>query len=392
MTMLTAPILYLMKIFLITLSILILFSFRNCFVSGENQHTLTHSDSTLIISISVVGDIMCHAPQFEYARVGIDSFDFNPTFRMVSEHLSKSDFTFGNLETVFAGKKSKYTGYPQFNSPNDLADALKNAGFDLLTTSNNHSLDRGEEGIKKTIAELVRRNINYNGTYIDQVDRDSIRLFNIKGITIAFLAYSYGTNGNPIPKGKSHLVNLINYESIQRDMQAAKSKNPDIVLVHYHFGDEYKREPSDYQKEVVNKTIEMGADIIIGGHPHVLQPIQFIKSEKSVLDSVFVAYSMGNFISNQRKRFTDAGGILTLNISKNNFSKKISIENVEFTPTWVFKGNSGNKNEYVILPSISSMKDTSINYLNKSQLKKINESINDSKEVIAKYSNPVIFK
>ena len=169
-----------MKIFLITLAILILSSFRNCFVSGEKQDTPTHSDSTLTITISAVGDIMCHAPQFEYARVGIDSFDFNPVFRLVSENLSKSDFTFGNLETVFGGKKAKYTGYPRFNSPSQLADAFKNAGFDLLTTSNNHSLDRGEEGIKKTIAELDNRSINYNGTYADQKDRDSIRIFNIK--------------------------------------------------------------------------------------------------------------------------------------------------------------------------------------------------------------------
>lgn len=374
-----------MKIFLITLSILILSSFRNCFVSGEKQDTPAHSDSTLTITISAVGDIMCHAPQFEYARVGIDSFDFNPVFRLVSEDLAKSDFTFGNLETVFAGKKTQYTGYPRFNSPSQLADALKNAGFDLLTTSNNHSLDRGEEGINKTIAELDRRNINYNGTYIDQVDRDSIRIFNIKGITIAFLAYSYGTNGNPIPNGKSYLINLIDLESIQRDIQTAKSKNTDIVLVHYHFGDEYKSEPSDYQKEVVNKTIEMGADIIIGGHPHVLQPVQFVKSSKSVFDSVFVAYSLGNFISNQRKRYTDTGGVLTLHISKNIFDKSIKISAVEFVPTWVFKGSTGNKNEYVILPAITSINDSSISFLNKKHIKKINKSIRDTEEVLSKY-------
>jgi poly-gamma-glutamate capsule biosynthesis protein CapA/YwtB (metallophosphatase superfamily) len=390
--MFTTPILYLMKILLITLSILILPSFRNCFVSGEKQDTPTHSDSTITISISVVGDIMCHAPQFEYSRVGTDSFDFNPVFRLVSENLSKSDFTFGNLETVFAGKKAKYTGYPRFNSPSQLADALKNAGFDLLTTSNNHSLDRGEEGIKRTIAELNKRNINYNGTYVDQKDRDSIRMFNIKGVTIAFLAYSYGTNGNPIPKDKSYLINLIDYESIQRDIQAAKSKNPDIVLVHYHFGDEYKSEPSNYQKEVVDKTIEMGADIIIGGHPHVLQPIQFIKSNNSIFDSVFVAYSLGNFVSNQQKRYSDAGGVLTLHISKNIYDKSVRISAVGFVPTWVFKGNTGSKKEYVIVPSIASINDSSISFLKKNHLNKINESISDTKEILSKYFSSISFK
>ena len=326
-----------MKILLITFSIILLFSFRNCFVSGGKQ-TSTLSDSTITITISVVGDIMCHAPQFEYARIGKDSFDFNPTFRMVSERLSKSDFTFGNLETVFAGFKAKYSGYPQFNSPSDLADALKNAGFDLLTTSNNHSLDRGEIGIRKTIDELKNRGISYNGTFVSQADRDSIRIINIRGIVIAFLAYSYGTNGNPIPSGKSYLINMIDFDLIRKDIGKAKLLKPDLVLVHYHFGQEYQREPNEYQQEVVAKTIEMGADIIIGGHPHVLQPVKFIKSSQSVFDSVFVAYSLGNFISNQQWRYSDAGGVLTLSISKNIYDKSIKVSEVEFIPTWVFKG------------------------------------------------------
>ena len=380
-----------MKFLLISFSIIILSVFRNCFVSGE-KHSSILSDSTMTISISAVGDIMCHSVQFDYAQVSKNSFDFNPVFRMVSEHLSKSDFTFGNLETVFAGKKAKYTGYPRFNSPSQLADALKNAGFDLLTTSNNHSLDRGEEGIRRTIAELDSRNINYSGTYVDQRDRDSIRIFNIRGVSIAFLAYSYGTNGHPVPKGKSYLINMIDFDLIRKDIEKAKLLKPDLILVHYHFGEEYQREPNVFQKEVVQRTIEMGADIIIGGHPHVLQPVQFIKSNNSVFDSVFVAYSLGNFISNQRKRYADAGGILTLSISKNMYDKSIRISEIEFIPTWVFKGNTGNKNEYVILPSIPSMNDSSINYLDKSQNNKIKESINDSKEVIAKYSNQITFK
>src|SRR3989339_1241286 len=269
-----------MKILLIIFSIILFFSFRNCFVSGE-KHKSGLSESTVTISISAVGDIMCHTVQFEYAKVSRDSFDFNPVFRNVSKHLSKSDFTFGNIETVFAGKKAKYTGYPRFNSPSDLLDALKNGGFDLLTTSNNHSLDRGEVGVLRTINELNKRSLNYNGTYVSQADHDSIRIFNIKGIIIAFLAYSYGTNGNPIPNGKSYLINLIDYDLIRNDIENAKSHKPDLILVHYHFGEEYQREPNAFQKEVVDRTIEMGADIIIGGHPHVLQPVEFTKSNNN---------------------------------------------------------------------------------------------------------------
>lgn len=381
-----------MKNLIITFSIIILSSFRNCFISGEKQNFAGLSNSTVTITISAVGDIMCHSVQFDYAQFGKDSFDFNPVFKRVSEYLSKSDFTFGNLETVLAGKKAKYTGYPRFNSPSELLDALKNSGFDLLTTSNNHALDRGEVGILRTINELDERSINYNGTYVSQFDHDSIRIFNIKGVTIAFLAYSYGTNGNPIPKNKPYLINLIDYDFIRRDIQTAKSKNPDIVLVHYHFGEEYQREANYYQKTIIDSTINMGADIIIGGHPHVLQPIEFIKSNRSIFDSVFVAYSLGNFISNQRKKYSDAGGILTLHISKNFYNKSIKISEVEFIPTWVFKGNTGNKNEFIILPTITSMNDSSMTFMNKNHIRKLGESLADTKEVLSKYTNRISFK
>jgi poly-gamma-glutamate synthesis protein (capsule biosynthesis protein) len=172
---------------------------------------------------------------------------------------------------------------------------------------------------------------------------------------------------------------------------SAKLLNPDLILVHYHFGEEYQRVPNSFQKEVVQKTIEMGADIIIGGHPHVLQPLQSIKSSKSAFDSVFVAYSLGNFISNQRKRYTDAGGILTLQICKNTNDHIIKITGAAFTPTWVFKGNTGSKNEYVILPSISSISDTNLFNLSESYSKKMIESIEDTKEVISKYSHGIIY-
>lgn len=373
------------------LVITFLATFQNCLNSDGKQKNIPGSD-TITVAISVVGDIMCHSPQFEYAKVKEDSFDFNPVFKYVSAHLMKSDFTIGNLETVTAGKKAKYTGYPNFNSPSALLDALKNAGFDLLTTSNNHSLDRGEIGIRRTISELNSRSINYNGTYVDEKDRDSIRIFNIKGISIAFLAYSYGTNGNPIPEGKSYIINLIDFDIIQRDIVAAKSRNPDLILVHYHFGEEYQREPNTFQKEVVDRTAEMGADIIIGGHPHVLQPIQFLNSGKSILDSVFIAYSLGNFISNQRKKYTDAGGILTFSITKNFNDRAIKISNVEFTPTWVYKGNAGLKNEFLILPSISSLTDTALSFVNKSDFKKIKDSIDDTKAVTSQYSYRITYK
>ena len=143
---------------------------------------------------------------------------------------------------------------------------------------------------------------------------------------------------------------------------------------------------------MVDSTIKMGADIIIGGHPHVLQPIQFIKSNKNRPDSVFVAYSLGNFISNQQWRYSDAGGILTLRITKNLNDNSIRISEVEFIPTRVFKGNTGIKHEYIILPSISSQNDSSITFFTKSDHKRIEESLNDTRDIISKFSLQISFR
>ncbi len=237
------------------------------------------------------------------------------------------------------------------------------------------------------LTKSIQETLNYVGTYTSQRDRDSIRIFDVKGIKIAVLAYSYGTNGNPIPKGKNYLINLIDYELIGKDIQSAKANGAELVLVHFHFGEEYKREPVQFQIDVVNKTIELGADIIIGGHPHVLQPVNFYKTNNAKLDSGFVAYSMGNFFSNQRDRYKDAGMILTINIRKDFVNNKIEISEVKYLPTWVFKGNTTKGKEYLIMPS-TNITDTTIS-LTKTENEKMNQAFNDTRYIITKYTNNV---
>ncbi|MBK6912207.1 MAG: CapA family protein [Ignavibacteriales bacterium] len=306
-------------------------------------------DSIVTITISATGDLMCHSVQYNYAKVANDSFDFNPVFDFVKEIISKSDFAFGNLETVLAGTTKNYSGYPFFNTPNSFVEALKNAGFDLLVTSNNHSLDRGEDGILRTIKELDKMNLNHTGTFATQSDRDSIRIIDIKGIRLGVIAYSYGTNGNPIPTHKQYLINIIDEELIASDIKKARKDGAEIVLVNFHFGEEYQREPNLFQEEVVRKTIDAGADIIIGGHPHVIQPVRIIKTSNAKLDSGFVAYSLGNFISNQRWRYSDAGVILTLSLTKIIATDSIFISNIEYHPVWVFKGDTNLGKRYIIV-------------------------------------------
>jgi poly-gamma-glutamate capsule biosynthesis protein CapA/YwtB (metallophosphatase superfamily) len=375
-----------MKFVISTISILYFFVFNSpSTFKYEESDSIINLDSSVTISISVVGDLMCHSPQFEYARVGKDSFDFSPVYRNVKKYLSSSDFTFGNLETVIAGKENGgYTGYPFFNSPASYISALKEIGFDLLVTANNHSLDRSEKGILKTINEINKRNINYVGTYTSQRDRDSIRIYDIKGIKIAVLAYSYGTNGNPIPKGKNYLINLIDYGLIEKDILSARTNGAELVLVHFHFGEEYQREPVQYQKDVVNKTIQLGADIIIGGHPHVIEPVNFYKTNIAKLDTGFVAYSMGNFFSNQQNRYKDAGMILTLTIKKDFLKNRFEINEVQYLPTWVFKGNTSNGKEYVIMPS-NNTSDMTIT-LSKTEQLKMNQAFDGTRFIINKYT------
>lgn len=355
-------------------------------VGAEKTEVSVPEDSVLTVTLCFTGDLMCHSTQFNYANVGADTFDFTGVYTEVKTFLSESDFTVGNLETVVAGKNKGYSGYPYFNAPDDFIYALKDAGFDLLITANNHALDQGWDGVKRTIEIINDNQLYQTGTFVSKEDRDSVRIFEINSITIAFLAYSENTNGLPIPKGKDFAINLIDEELIKNDIVKAREKNVDVVLVHLHFGQEYLREPDDYQKQIVNKIIEYGADIIIGGHPHVIQPVNFFKTNNAELDSGFVAYSLGNFVSNQRWRYSDAGLILNIQISKNILSDSIYIREVNYLPTWVFKGETEKGREYVILPSQLS-NDTTCNYLTKQDKKLMEEAFSDTKEIINKYSN-----
>ena len=374
------------KILLLITSFLIsyLFSLSQIQSSFDNKIEI---DSVVVVRIAVVGDLMCHSPQFNYAKVSKDSFDFNPVYRYIKENLENADFTFGNLETVIGEKGSTYLGYPRFKSPKDYVTALAQNGFDFLCFANNHTLDQGEQGVLNTIRTLNENNIGYTGAFNSQSDRDSIRILKLNGIKIALLAYSYGTNGSVIPKGKDYLINLIDYNLIEKDIHTAKQYGAEIVLVNFHFGNEYQRFPSDYQKEVVKKTIEFGADLITASHPHVIQPIEFYKTNGATLDSGIAAYSLGNFISNQRQRYTDAGVILYLILEKNLNTKKIALKSVEYLPTWVFKGKTEFGNEFLILPLQKNF--DSFNFLSQTDKAKMKQALIDTEEIITAYTKNV---
>jgi poly-gamma-glutamate capsule biosynthesis protein CapA/YwtB (metallophosphatase superfamily) len=381
-----------MKHILVIIGFCITITFQHFFFNDSDfgkAEVPVIQDSVFTVTICFVGDLMCHSTQFNYARVDADTFDFTGVYREVKQYLSAADLTVGNLETVIAGKNKGYSGYPYFNAPDDFIYALADAGFDLLLTANNHALDQGWEGIKRTIEVIDENKIHRTGTFISQEDRDSIRIFAINSIKIAVLAYSENTNGLPIPNGKDFVINLIDEELIKQDISKARELSVDIVLVNLHYGPEYNREPIDYQKEVVQKIIEFGADIIIGGHPHVIEPFDYFKTNNTKMDTGFVAYSMGNFISNQRWRYSDAGVILNIQISKNKLTDSIYISEVSYLPTWVFKGQTEKGREYIILPSQIDDNDSSYNFLTDYDRSLMKEAFNDTKGIVTKYNSTI---
>lgn len=300
------------------------------------------ADSTYTIKLVFAGDIMGHEPQFLAALQPDKTYDYHDNYRYVKEYVSSADLAVANLEVTLAGPP--YSGYPMFSSPDALAIAVKDAGFDVLQTSNNHSCDKGLKGIRRTLDVLDSLGIEHFGTYRNVQESDAYHPFikNVKGIKIAMLNYTYGTNGMPIPTGA--VVNVIDTAVIKKDLEKAKNSHVDFIIVTFHWGIEYQRTESADQRKVAEFTAKHGADLIIGGHPHVVQPIKKIKG---ATDSIWTVYSLGNYISNQRDRYKN-GGIMT-EITLTRSCTGTYLKDIKYVPVWVYKKSSP-KVFYTLIP------------------------------------------
>ena len=245
------------------------FSTQMSDVLREYQEVMTPQT----IQLTTVGDIMMHEPQISSGYdVKTKNYNYEYMYQEVAPYLKEGDLTIGNLELTLAGEAKKYTGYPQFNAPDAVADALKAAGFDVLTTANNHSLDRRFEGVKRTIDVLDERGLLHTGTYRTQEESKEILIQEVKGTKIAFLAYTYGTNGIKVDKGKEYSVNYINKDKIVKDIKEARLQEAEVICASVHFGVEYMRTPNQAQKDLVDLLVDNGVDIILGsqiGRAHV---------------------------------------------------------------------------------------------------------------------------
>ncbi|MDR2894313.1 MAG: CapA family protein [Alistipes sp.] len=266
-----------------------------------------------------IGDVMSHAPQVAAART-LDGYDYTETFRHFGPIFGQTDIAVANLETTLR-TTPPYTGYPMFAAPAELAFGMRRAGIDIVTTANNHILDRGARGVRSTLAILDSAGIRHTGAFLDSADRrarNPLR-FTAGGLNFALLAYTYGTNGIPVPKGV--MVNLIDTAVIASDLAAALApdptlaQKPDHVIVAYHWGEEYRVQPTRAQRELAAWTRAHGADLIIGGHPHVVEPMEaHLDADSNVVGATY--YSLGNFVSNQRTRRTDGGIAARITITR----------------------------------------------------------------------------
>ena len=303
------------------------------------------------INMAFTGDIMCHNTIYKDAYNSTNgSYDFSYIFDDIKYHIQTADIAVGNLETTFAGASKGYSSYPMFNTPENLAYTLKKVGFDVLSTANNHCYDSGYKGIESTIDFLDDADISHTGTYKSEEDQNTILIKNVKGIEIAFLSFTYGTNGIKVPSDKSYSVNLIDKDLIKKQLNLAISQNPDLICVSMHWGVEYQTVPNAEQKELADFLFNNGADIIIGNHPHVLQ--NFEKREITLSDGTtkdgFVVYSLGNLLADQNKKYTRDSAILTLNITKDE-NDKIKINTVKYVPTYIYKDTSKSSQKFKII-------------------------------------------
>ncbi|MFP4697617.1 MAG: CapA family protein [Eubacteriales bacterium] len=326
-------------------------------IDSDNRIPITSRKKE--VTISAVGDIMVHKQQLIRGyNSESDTFDFFHAFQYIEPYLKDSDLTIGNLETTLAGKdqgiKFKegnhyqgYSGYPCFNTPEILAENLKDVGFDLLSTANNHSLDSRPKGVISTLDVLDSIGLSHVGTYRSQEEKDEFLIKEINDIAFGFSAYTYGTNGFPVPEDKPYLVNTLdmyNSKYIDNMVEEIKEldKKVDIVVVSIHFGNEYFDFPNNHQRDIVDKLFKAGADVILGSHPHVIQPIEIRRIEENEEERLgVVIYSLGNFISSQRytanrPKNTDIGVIFNIHFTKIHNNSPI-INAISFVPTYNFR-------------------------------------------------------
>ena len=320
-------------------------------VNTEISEDKNNEEQPVTFTLTALGDTLCHNTQYWDAyNSETKEYDFSYVYEDIKYYTKVADITVGSLETTFAGEDKGYSNYPTFNSPDSLATALKKIGVDVISLAGNHALDYGYSGICRTIDVLDNADISHLGTYKTAEDQEKLLIKNVKGVKIAFINYAYGTNGISVPSGKEFCVNLINKNLIKKQIDQAKSEGTDMIVACMHWGTEYKTSANSEQKSLADYLFKNGVDIILGNHPHVLEPMEkkTITLDDGTTKDVFVVYALGNFTADQRDEITRDSAILNLNITKN-IDGKISINKVDYVPIYMYKNSNAKSHKFKIL-------------------------------------------
>lgn len=328
------------------ISLFILLSFFYGIYSSSEKHLeqeptktaiITEDTTSKEITLFFVGDMMGHEPMINAAyNSEKGEHEYAHWFQYIKENVQSYDYACANLEVTLAGKP--YSGYPQFSSPDAFARGIREAGFNIFVTANNHSQDRGKKGVERTIAVLDSMGITHTGTFVDTLTRQNKYplIQEVKGVKIALLNCTYGTNGLVVQH--PNVVNMIDTLEIRQDLKTAVNRGAQFIVMNIHWGSEYQRKENSEQDKLAQWLADAGVDAIIGMHPHVVQPMEILHPKNNPSKNVPVAFSLGNFISNQRERYKDGGIGVVLHIKvKDN---KVSWDSWGYIPFWCRLGGS----------------------------------------------------
>ena len=350
------------------------------------------------------GDIMVHSTQLTGAKTSSGEYDFSTFFKEASPYFKAADLAVANLEVTFGGTESgNYSGYPVFNTPDTLADAIKDSGLNFLITANNHAYDTGLFGLKRTAQVLKQKGIDFIGTR-ESTDAPNYAVKEINGIKLGIANFTYETsgqvagrkylNGAIIAEEANDLINSFSYDRIDEfyhdsaDMiSKMKSDGADYIVFYMHWGNEYKLSPDTWQKTIAQKLSNLGVNMIIGSHPHVIEPVELIRSEDGESTTVCI-YSVGNCVSNQRQEIMDScpsghtedGVLFSFTLKKD--KDGVTLNSLDLIPTWVNKYKGGSY-QYTIYP-LESAEDGSAKYsLDSAAAAKATKSYERTKEIVA---------
>ncbi|MDK2958693.1 MAG: hypothetical protein PWP47_737 [Synergistaceae bacterium] len=294
-------------------------------------------------SLAAVGDALIHKGVYAAAATKAGGYDFRPMLRMVKSRIAPHDAAFYNQETILGGTKLGLSTYPRFNSPREVGDAFLDADFNLVSLANNHTLDRGEKGVLASLEYWnEKKGVVTAGSSLTAEKEKEIRFFRVNGISCAFLAYTTATNGLKAPEGKEHYVSLYTPEKAKSEVSRAQKK-ADVVIVSMHWGSEYAFAPTGEQKKIAEHLASLGVSIILGHHPHVVQPVAMVKN-------TLVVYSLGNFLSAQKDLHKLVGLLVSLDVVRTEMrgETRISFENV--TGTLLYNPRRSLLGRYVVVP------------------------------------------